>query len=275
MNKEDQILRQLEYIRRLSETNATNMGNGLMLIQTYYQTICYCPAEDTVITPKLVTSRYWEKYISNYLVDTLTPDTCFVDVGAHIGYFSSLAAVHIGLEGSGQVFAFEPSPHLLPLLRKNLFVNGATCPWEVHPFAIGENDGETAFYATIDRSAHGSLHPESKAALASEHTVPCRKLDSAVPVDLHERIDIIKIDVEGHEYEVLQGMQQILQANVHLKVILEWSPRQMLKAGHDLKVVANLLKDNFCRVSVFRRSLEPVNFDSLPDLDLADLLLEK
>lgn len=256
----------------MSETNATYLGGHRMLVHTYYRTLCYCDTRDNVITPKLIAHRFWEKYISNYLVETLTPDTYFVDVGAHIGYLSSLAAVYIGSKGMGKVMAFEPSPELFAYLQSNLQSNGATCPWEAFPHAIGEKEGNVQFFTDPERSAHGSLHPHSGAEAI---TVQCRPLDEAIPAADHSRIDYVKIDVEGHEFGVLKGMSHILESNDHLKVIMEWSPRQLRDAGCDTTELVQWLSRHFSQAYIFRRELTPLTFKELPTLGLADLLLER
>jgi predicted O-methyltransferase YrrM len=80
--------------------------------------------DDHVITPVLQRYGMWEPGETRYLLSTLTAGQTFVDVGAHVGYFSVLAARRVGPAGS--VIAIEPELRNLELLRRNLERNDCT-----------------------------------------------------------------------------------------------------------------------------------------------------
>jgi hypothetical protein len=82
------------------------------------------PSADEVITPTLCRYGVWEPGETRFLRALVRPGDVFVDVGAHVGYFSLLAASRVGEEGA--VIAVEPEPRNLRLLRANLARNGAS-----------------------------------------------------------------------------------------------------------------------------------------------------
>ena len=124
------------------------------------------------------------------------------DLGAHVGFYSLLASKLVGAEG--RVVSFEPVPRNLGFLRQHLALNKIeNCSvWEV---AVGSLDG-TAPFETGKNHAMGHLTAESSAAL-SVRTV---RLDTLVMSQQIPAPDLIKIDIEGEEYNALVGASDIL-----------------------------------------------------------------
>src|SRR5258708_5511745 len=85
--------------RRLGQRYATVRVNG------YWMTF---DLQDTIISDWLFLKRTWEPYESSLMQKVLRPGSTFVDIGAHIGYYSLLAARQLGRRG--HVLSFEPAP---------------------------------------------------------------------------------------------------------------------------------------------------------------------
>ena len=130
----------------------------------------------------------------------LRPGDLFVDVGAHIGWFATLAAVLVGPEG--RVHAVEPFPSSFARLRKNASRSGLAnlMPW---PVAAGDRFG-TARVAAQEGSDSGSVTTLRGQGVP----VPRMPLDSLVDEDRPVRL--LKIDVEGYEPAVLAGAPGLL-----------------------------------------------------------------
>jgi FkbM family methyltransferase len=129
-----------------------------------------------------------------------------IDAGANTGFYSLLAA-SMGAE----VVAVEPSEEVLPLLERNLEINGFSC--RVLKCAVGDVSRETRFYVRNDKTM-GSIVYETDQYV----TVPVVRLDDVIPLD--GKTDLIKIDVEGHEYPVLRGAEALI-ANSRPRIIFE------------------------------------------------------
>ena len=138
---------------------------------------------------------------------------CF-DVGANIGLYS------LGLSGlapRGRVFAFEPSPGSAEFLRANLRSNKAENV-EVFAAALADHEGTISFHDVPFFTA-GSFTAEEGSWLGSEAVgstlvdVPCTTLDAFVEEHAVERVDVLKIDVEGAELAVLEGGATSLAAH--------------------------------------------------------------
>jgi len=146
-----------------------------------------------------------------------------VDVGAHIGYFSCLAALASGPRGT--VHAVEPCPTNAQLLRQNLRLNGIENV-VVHEVAAAGVRTRRAFRVTHSSDSHGFYeHPLATTVMAIEI--------EGVPLDalVKDRATVIKIDVEGAEIEVLSGMVRLLRISRGATVIIEWNPGCLMMAG--------------------------------------------
>lgn len=194
----------------------------------------YVDARDTSSAPYLIMHGYWDPPLSGALEQTLKEGMVFVDVGAYIGYFSLFAARIVGKRG--RVIAFEPDEHNFSLLEKNVEKNGYS-NIETIKKAVSNKDGAAYFYL---KKENLSAHTLAKERNTIEVEVETTTLDSFF--GKNRRVDVIKIDVEGAEPAVFQGMQSLVQANKKIKLIFEFYPRAIERFGyspeqflHDLK----------------------------------------
>lgn len=159
------------------------------------------------------------------LLDRLIePGATVVDVGANIGYNTVHAARRTG--SRGRVVAVEPTPDNLEVLRRNLDDSGCTNV-TVEPVAVGKAAGSRDLFVRGDVSAVNSFFPEScYAHVTRVLPVPVVRLDDLVD----GKVDVVKIDVEGAELEVLEGMARLLAAP-RIALIVEWHPLLQQMAG--------------------------------------------
>jgi FkbM family methyltransferase len=123
----------------------------------------------------------------------------FVDVGANLGYYTCIA-----LQRGKPVLSFEPQEQNLRCLVRNLIANGWQDKAEVFPLALGSRPGLLTLYGASGPSA--SL-VRNWAGYSSRHqrVVPVSTLDRIVGAQYGGQRLLIKIDVEGAEYQVLEG----------------------------------------------------------------------
>ena len=242
--KIDQANGQIDGIRELVGPFAATFPDGSMLCQTVYGTKYFIDTEDRVMAPQLVVYRQWERPLSAWIAEVCTPDTVFVDVGANIGYFTCLAASRIGRGGRGQVHAFEPNPRLADLLRRNLQINWSMAPVTFHQCAVADKAGTAHLYVPEGAAANGTLSPPRPKLAGTGITVDAARLDDLIAPDVV--VDLLKIDVEGHEFGVLRGAQAVLARSPDIRIVMEWSPLQMRKARVDPADIADLLAGFRC-----------------------------
>jgi len=132
----------------------------------------------------------------------LQQNSTFIDVGAHIGYYSIL----IGKNVRGvNVISFEPSKENYDILCKNIELNNLKKIVTPFPFAVSDKNETTTLYLNPFNDGGNSLEQLPHQAL-KEEKVQCVRLDDFLKEHNYYNINFIKIDVEGHEMKVLHGM---------------------------------------------------------------------
>jgi len=150
----------------------------------------------------------------------LRPNMTFVDVGANIGYYSLLAYSIVG--NKGLVIAFEPEPNNFHELEKNISVNKIS---NIKPFEIALSDraGKTSLYINPYNDGGHSL-----TIFPDNYELPFHNIEITTTTfddfwtnyELNNRLDFVKIDVEGNTLRVLNGMKNILK-QYHPIIFLE------------------------------------------------------
>lgn len=159
-----------------------------------------------LVSASILVSGEWEPQTWHALQAHVPTGGTFIDVGAHIGWYSLNAAKLVGPQG--HVIAIEPDRDTLLVLRDNVRVNGDEGIITVAPVACTDSETTLMFYAaprvnTGESSLSRANASQSGAALAYE--VRTRRLDDIVREAGVTRVDAVKIDVEGAEYLVLKG----------------------------------------------------------------------
>jgi FkbM family methyltransferase len=164
------------------------------------------------------------------LTKFLSPGMTFVDVGAHIGILTLAGARAVG--PTGKVLAIEPGPAAFEALRRTIEVSGLAGRIKALRQAAGAHQERRTFYVR-NVLGHSSLTPSDSHSEASsdEIEVELSPLDDLLPVG--ERVDLVKIDVEGAELAVLAGMQRIIAENPYLVVIAEFGPSHLRATNTD------------------------------------------
>lgn len=269
--KLDYVTAKVDELRLLVGPFGVTLADGSLLTQTIHGVKFFLDPDDLIITPQMVIYRQWEADLSDLFHRLCTPDTVLVDVGANFGYFTVLGANLIGNRGSGQVFSFEPNPKLAALARRNLEINWSMAPIEFHEKAVADFSGNVTLHIPQGHGANASLSaPDQFDCEAC--VVPVVRLDDVLPADL--AIDLLKIDVEGHEIGVLRGAQNVIARSPNLHLVMEWSQRQMQQAGIDPAMIVKML-DGFTphRIEIGSDPLaHPESFEWLMSQDYTDAL---
>jgi FkbM family methyltransferase len=177
----------------------------------------------------------YEPSLVKFLKDSLKPGMVFFDVGAHIGYFSTIAASIVGEHGA--IHAFEAFPENADLCRTNL----RPFPWAmVYPSALSDRSGTMPFYGNKNRGEFGwcTLFPAPDADSFGE--VPVISLDEWWRTHDLERLDVIKFDIEGGEPRAIQGGLELLRRFKPM-ICAEVNPCLLKRDGHTIEDVTSPL----------------------------------
>ena len=171
----------------------------------------------------------WERDTVRLFERTLRPGDVVLDLGAHVGYFTLIAARCVGAEG--RVYAFEPEPSNYRLLQSNVVRNGYRHVITV-PLAVSDRSGTAELRTSgLDNGQH-SLYatgrPERRRQL-----VRTIRLAEFLATEGIARVDWIKMDLEGAEEAALRGLGTWLQECPALRMVLEFCPIVLRAAGTD------------------------------------------
>lgn len=165
-----------------------------------------------------------------YKFDSKKKSPVIFDIGAHIGistlYFKSIFP-------DSEIHCFEPNPELVEVLNENILINGLE-NIEVHEVAISNREGNAKLY--IDTSVD-KWHSNSSLLIGGwtkkEILTPIEVKLEILSKYLIDEVDMLKIDVEGHEYHIVQEIQNEL--NNVLNIAIEIHP------GQDIKKISDIL----------------------------------
>lgn len=196
--------------------------------------------EDLVSRAILETGQ-WESDSWRKIEEHLPLGGTFVDVGAHIGYYSLKAARVVG--PTGHVIAIEPNPQTVKTLTDNIRASGARVV-AVQPVACTDSEGMLdLFLAARTNTGETSLsrsNASQSGAVVAIHRVRTRRLDDIIQETAPSRVDAIKIDVEGAEFLVLKGARQTLM-RYSPTLIVELVDKQLRSMGTTAAEVTEFL----------------------------------
>jgi FkbM family methyltransferase len=198
----------------------------------------------------------WEPLLSGWIESRLAPGDVFVDVGANMGYFSLLAARAVG--PAGGVVAIEAAPPTFAKLTTNVGCNPGANVRRVHA-AAGAREGRIAFYRAPWNDAESSTVADPRLEPVGEvEAFPLPRLLSEAEI---ARTRLIKVDVEGGEWDVLAGLApDAARFPGGLELVVEVHPDKL--AGRTAAGLAGLLAPHG-----FEPSWLPVDFGAVAHLD--------
>ena len=188
-----------------------------------------------------------------FLLHFLSSEDTFIDIGANIGSYTILAS---GVCGA-KTIAFEPVPETFVYLENNIKVNGIAHLVSTHNEAVGAAAGKLKFTSGLDTVNHVLSGNEICGSKVIEVNV--NTLDSKLENN-HSTL-LVKIDAEGFETEVLNGMERTLNDKLLKAIIIELNGSGMRYGYSDKNIHAKLLANNFLpyQYDPFTRKLSSLN----------------
>lgn len=187
----------------------------------------------------------------NFLRRALPGSQFVVDAGANFGVMSALFSQ---IEKESTIIALEPAPETILSLKHNLEINNIHNVM-VEPACLGKDVGFTDFIVGTDPATNRMGGHEDNSI-----RVPTESIDNILSKHPFDRIDFLKIDIEGAEIEALQGAANTFQAKLIGRGIIEVCPENLANFGNSL----NELFDFF---NEYNYSLYHIKLDGLEKLE--------
>lgn len=214
------------------------------------------------LSQRFIIDRYYEPLTTKLFRQLVQSGMVVVDVGANIGYFTLLSSKLVG--ASGKVIAFEPDLRNYALLKKNLNIND--CRNVVtNQNIVSNTNKKTTLYRSSEKGSHSIYKHEDSIASVEIDSI---QLDDYFSKE-ETSIDVIKIDVEGAEVLVLEGMKRILDINDKIKIFIEFSPLRLKQSDFSVQEYLNQFfnhKFNYIYIlDEAKTRIEKASFQELDD----------
>ncbi|WP_368415385.1 FkbM family methyltransferase [Falsiroseomonas sp.] len=266
-------------LRDVPAPHGVFLGEHRVLTQTKRGVRLILDTRDIIMTPIVLLNGEWEPETSRVLLDILRPGMNFVDVGANMGYFTSLAG--LAVRGGGQVWAFEPDPVSYEFLADNVALNWLFENMRLERKGVYSRSTTLTLFRRekyVGNTSLGEVEAddlERTMDRQTPHQVEVVSLDDYF-LPGGQRIDLMKIDVEGAEPHVIQGMAGLLRAQPGMRLMIEWSPGQI---RHTMKLdpapMMRVLQEHGFRAHFIGTRLEPVDLGAFDRIPHGMLLLDR
>lgn len=173
------------------------------------------------------------------------------DVGANVGLYSLTAAA---ANPQAAIHAFEPTPEVVARLQENISLNGFA-NIIVNGVAVGQQAGEIVLHYSGGREGdnEGMNYVSAQTTRSSDRVVPIVSLDAYCQQGGINRIDLLKMDIEGHEYHALCGAERLLSHGAIRCILLELNSWAVERSGQTLADVVDLLSGHDYRFYALRQ----------------------
>ncbi|GAB1422665.1 hypothetical protein MASR2M15_29040 [Anaerolineales bacterium] len=250
---------------------------------------------------ELLTGRH-ETATTQKVQTLLQPGMTVLDIGAHVGYYARLFSNEV--KENGRVIAFEPHPRTFEVLGRNIqaFPN-----IQALNLAASDSEGSAELYDYLMMSASGSLnYDESMVDLQQSQTsshdiaprlkgfemqtfsVQTRPGDVCLAELNIEKVDFIKMDIEGAEIKALRGLQHTIQNSPNLYMVMEYNPAALRSFGFEpIAAIEEVRSMGFGQVQVIHENgtiddlhgkpheLEQLTQDLLSHMGVVNMLFYK
>lgn len=241
-----------QIMRQAYKTIVTTLGRYRLTrfypLNVIHKWICFSLRPDfadvdghkMILDPKddslgLSINSVYEPFETAYFKKEIKNGDVVFDIGANIGYFTLIFAKLVG--ENGKVYAFEPSPDVFDILKKNVELNGYKNVVLLKK-AVSTKTEKIKLYVCESGASDNHIYNSCD----NRQTI----LIDAIALDdwfknYDGKIDFIKMDVQGAEGKALQGMTNLLKTRKNIKMVSEFWPTGLIKSGIEPKEYLNLL----------------------------------
>jgi FkbM family methyltransferase len=241
----DELLDNIKNDHSIHKPFAVYMGEGVVLTRSFYDIMYEVSSFDCTMTPHLIIHGVYESELTKYLINNIKEDSIFVDVGANFGYYTCLIAKRISANKGGKVYSFEPNKTAFELLQKNVMMNWID--WSsvsLNQLALSDSKGEVLFKNYKYRFGGSQFYTVEESSTNINQMEVVKVKTDTLDYVLRDatKVDFMKIDVEGAEFKVIKGAENIINLNKDIKILIEWSISQFEGQGINPANLADFFK---------------------------------
>jgi len=215
----------------------SKLHKNKMIIKEVQGSKMHLNLDDFGLSKQLFLNGIREPECTRIMKDQLRKGMTIAEVGANIGYYALMEAQIIG--DKGKIYAIEPFPPNYELLKKNIELNSFDDRVDLHNIAISNEQGTTKLFLNEKHNLCNMLESGNSEGFVEVET---KTLDDFIKGK--KLPDLIRMDIEGYEYYVLEGMKKTLKDCSSCKMFIEVHPFQMFEKGLDYKKPIKMLFDS-------------------------------
>ena len=187
---------------------------------------------------RLLKSGVYEPEMLRIIETYLKPGNIFIDMGANEGYFSVIASKIVG--NDGRIIAVEPQSRLQPIIKKNIGLNECENVTLVSA-AISDSSEILTLHLSPDINTGSTAAMQTTYYPLSKQEVGAMTLNELFQQQGINTCDLLKIDIEGWEYEAIMGSTDLFTSHSIKVIALELHPQQLEQRGLSSKIITNFL----------------------------------
>lgn len=187
---------------------------------------------------RVTSTEGYEPETKALLSSFLRPGMVFVDLGANEGFFSVVASRFVG--PAGKILAIEPQSRLGPVIRRNLELNNASNV-TLAQAAISAEAGVADFNLAPDTNSGSSGLARATRYANPTQVVRTLTLDACLQEHSLAKVDVMKIDIEGYEYEAVLGAKEIFRSHSVRRVLIEIHEKLLSARGRRPQDISDFL----------------------------------
>lgn len=205
----------------------------------------------------------YEPFETEFVKRELKKGDVVLDIGANIGYYTLIFAKLVGEKG--KVFAFEPEPTNFYLLKKNVEINGYKNVTLIQMAVSNKTEKLKLYLSEVNKGDHRIYDSHNGRQFLEIEAV---RLDDYFK-NYNEKIDFIKMDIQGAEGGAIQGGFSFLQKNKNVRIITEFWPIGLKTSGIAPQEYLELLIGlgfRLYEVSEWEKRIKPVDIPELLEI---------
>ncbi|HLZ83193.1 MAG TPA: FkbM family methyltransferase [Caulobacteraceae bacterium] len=239
------------------------LGQSVALCRVLARYKMFVDTTDVGFGAHLLLDGFWESWLTTFIAARVKPGDAVIDVGANHGYYTLLMSDLVG--PAGRVAAVEPNPNICRLLRKSVSLNGfASRVTILEQAATGVDGADVSLCLPPNESKNAYLSEYADQAVARGETVVSVVAGRlATALRDWDRLDFVKIDVEGAEEAAVEGLFPLLERH-RPRMVLEFNA---LRCAAPRALLERLIKLYGSLAFVhFDGAAHPAEIDSLLDV---------
>jgi len=239
---------------RPSDKFKKNLAGGIVWLAG--EDIAIYTTADSFIEWAILSTGTYEEEVGKMIKLSLNEGSVAIDIGANIGLQSIRMAQRVGPNGS--VFAFEPLNYLQEKFKRNMSLNRVENV-KLFPYALSNEELDTEFKINRNTWNQGTFSISGPGTGTEAQNVNIRIGDEIQEINNLTRLDLIKIDVEGFEFQVLNGLKKTIERHTP-RIIFEYDPNYWHLNAQNIDDCFHFLRSlNYMVYQINTACCQPIN----------------